>query len=214
MLAVIAVAAIISSVEISAFRYGTSLNASLSSDRYTWPDVSNQLTATVNKIEAKWDGFSGNPSMQNKLRSSLTSLKGGTALKAWDIQGLNAIGNGDAWIDRISGVNMDESADHRMVIVDNQAYHPYSVNYIAFGTMCRLTGISQIEMESLVAAWKLNPFYGGKDLTAAEGWADAGYGGWPYGASAPDSEISFGNFVPWDGRPQFTVRWSPLSDEF
>lgn len=64
---------------------------------------------------------------------------------------------------------------------------PWDVNYVIFGVMYKLCGLSKSLMEYVIKVWKL--VYGEMDVHIATAWAVAGYSGWP-SVSAPDTTLT------------------------
>jgi RHS repeat-associated protein len=182
-----------------------------------YPDITVPLQQVVNRIELKWYALRTDPVMRAKMAKTLTDLDlsnpfASPAANAWDIIGLNSASNSNGWIDQASSPMLDgHSSDLRMVVVDGQTFHSYSANYVAGGTMFRLAGYSQGDLDTWIDNWKM--VYGSKDVTAAIAWANAGYDGWD-AENTPDSTISsLMPPAPYPASENLTVKWSPYTDE-
>jgi outer membrane protein OmpA-like peptidoglycan-associated protein len=166
------------------------------------PKVTPQVANAVAKTKSLYRGWS--PTDRANACDALTSVP--VAAFAWDIQNLHkngwilwyrcpspptpcaAAGTGKHEPTSASadtGVCASRGADCGSTVeVNGQCYYAGSVNYVIFGTMASLCGLSEYVVQGLIAAYKAGGMKGSNYSTARD-WAMAGYNGWPSGGSPP-----------------------------
>ena len=182
--------------------------------RYYYPNISSELRTTVARIRASWSD-PRNASVRDQAANALTDINPvdiyngvPTALGEWDILDLtNTASTSDNWIDTATSPHLENNdANKRLVRVDGQTYHDYSVNYVAFGVMMRTAGLSRWKTQSMIREYKA--VYGYLDEKAAEEWALAGWDGWPAVNGPTSSLVSAGDSdLPVQ---HFKVDWPPI----
>lgn len=189
------------------------------------PDVSSQVAAAVASIGTSFGGWS--PDEKSEACDALDSSR--TGGYAWDIVELH----NNAWILNFRPVCASEAATPHCgssVQVSGDCYYAGSVNYVIFGKMCKLcadyylsiplinTGYARFtksSMRSLISLYKGKGFSGFATPSANFGesiaWAEAGYDGWPSGATPPPGDRANCTPMcptPYSG-PSFRVNWYP-----
>ena len=208
------------------------------------PDVTAQVAAAAASIVTTFAGLSSDhkDAACNALDSyEPVSLNPPLTIGAiaWDIPELH----NHAWIpknyrptcatkttDKHCGLNDKGEAANFSVQIAQQCYYSGSVNYVIFGTMCKLcadyylsvplinTGYARFTraaMKNLIDTYKGTGFSGlatpSSNFGSSVAWADSGYDGWPTGGSLPPGDCSCGPLcpTPYSG-PSFHVNWFPI----
>ncbi len=185
------------------------------------PDVTQRISEALAKLKSD---FGGVPvKQQDDLCDTLDHLP--IALVTWDINDLH----NNAWIlsYRADGC-ATSGADPRCgssVQIGTECYYAGSANYVVFGVMCRLChdhfigtpDAARFDESRMLRLIKEYKGWGllGANISTAEGWASAGYNGWPAGGIAPAGDRS--NCSPTcPTSPNlilpFDIRWCPYFD--
>lgn len=189
------------------------------------PNVTAQVIAAILNVRNAFNGW--NFFKKGMACQGLTDLV--TATVAWDINELHD----QDWIHSYYGPDCATAGAKpscfASVQIIKDCHYAGSVNYVIFGTMCKLCHdhykswldpkflqYSKPMMINLIDIYK-----GGHSPMQAEpsanfeeskAWASAGYDGWPTGGSPPKGDRPNCKPVcgePYDG-PRFTIRWFPF----
>ncbi|MFC1759462.1 RHS repeat domain-containing protein [Planctomycetota bacterium] len=157
------------------------------------PDVTPQVTAVLTKLKTTFATFT--PAKQDAVCSNIfgksafldTDPNTGTTMgiNAWDINQLHVQG----WINAAPysppcalPSSKNPLGCQNTVEVSGGCYYAGSVNYVVYGHLATLCGISRCWMQSLIDAYKGPvPFYRdpSPNWLPSKDWADAGFDGWP-----------------------------------
>jgi len=138
------------------------------------PDVTQTIANTLANVQTEWDN--SDSATQKKTCAYLNTPSG------WDMGEL--LGANFTSPCKASG------ACSHTVTVNGTCYLGSEVNYVLYGKMCAICGISQPHMDFDIAGWKLGAKPGPYDnqLRGALAWANAGYAGWPSNPLTPYSD--------------------------
>jgi hypothetical protein len=185
------------------------------------PNVTVPVIVATNKVKnafKQWNWFKQGVACKGLINPLI-------AYGAWDITELHI----QDWIYSNYGPNCataDASpACHASVQIVNDCHYAGSVNYVIFGTMCKLCfdhyqtkmkDPDQFIYTKELMLELINLYKGGDEPSAnfeeSKAWASAGYDGWPSGGSTPEGDRKNCRAIcekPYTG-PAFTVTWYPF----
>jgi hypothetical protein len=188
------------------------------------PNVTAQvMTAVLNVRNAfnEWNGFK-----KDIACKGLRELQTGSF--AWDINELHE----QDWIHGYYGPDCATAGAKpsckSSVQIKKDCHYAGSVNYVIFGTMCRLChdhykswwDVKYLQYSKLAMINLIDMYKGGlptqwepsANYEESKAWAIAGYEGWPLGGSPPKGDrpnCKPACGEPYDG-PRFTISWFPF----
>jgi hypothetical protein len=193
------------------------------------PNVTAPVIVAIHNVK---NAFSGSNLLTKELvcKGLLDPLLSGP--RAWDINELHK----QEWIHTDYGPKCATAnatpACHASVQITKECHYAGSVNYVIFGTMCKLCYAHYLTMILVnpvdwllftkPAMLELINLYKGHhklegepsaNFEESKAWASAGYDGWPSGGSPPKGDrpnCKPACGIPYTG-PRFTVYWFPFN---